>query len=147
MSGWSVKEMARDVLGLASVPFYGIVTVRAVIGGYPSFLIRLLVGAGGLMVIYLLGRHLRGRWGRGLSEANGYAARGIVICLCAMLYYQSAFFNVFALVLLAGLYASARYLGASGGSLAGGSGVGVMALALALALTSAVMAVLGIEGP
>ena len=141
-----MKELARDLLGLASVPFYGIVTARAVIGGYPSFLIRLLLGAAVLLMIYVLSRARRGRWGRQWSEANGYIARGIVLCVCAVLYYESVFFGIFAFALIVGLYASAGYLGASGRSLAGGTGVGAMAVGLAVALTPIVMTVLRIEG-
>ena len=94
------KEIARDVLALGSWAFYFLVVGRALIKPYRPFVDQIVIAA---VVLILLGFVLR--------DSDGYIARGLVLVIFTILFYEDNVFSVFAVIVFALMIVSSRYNG------------------------------------
>ncbi len=94
-----MKELARDIIALGSIPFYFIVFIRAVIGKFEPFIIQIIIAA---IMIFILAKII--------ANSNMHVARSIVLFAFVSLYYKNTTFTFFAFLLLAALLFSAKYL-------------------------------------
>lgn len=93
------KEIARDLLGMASIPFYIIFIARAVIGEYMIFVHQLLIAAAVIALLGLL-----------IKKADMYMARGLIMVVFSSLFYKDMRFTFFAAVMYFMLLFAVRYL-------------------------------------
>ena len=94
------KEMARDVLALGSWVFYVLVIGRALIKPYRPFVDQLVIAAFVLVVI-----------GFFISKVDWYVARGLVLAVFTILFYEDAVYSGFAVVASVLLIVSSKYVG------------------------------------
>lgn len=94
-----MKEIARDMVALGSLPFYAIVFIRAVIGESQSFLQHLLIA---LLIIMILQK---------LFDSNLHVARALVLVVFTGAFYKKMLFFIFAIVLYIFIMKSSLYLG------------------------------------
>ena len=94
------KEIARDVLALGSWVFYFLVFGRALIKPYRPFVDQIVIAA---IVLVLLGFVLK--------ESDGYVARGLVLVVFTILFYEDNVFSVFAIIVFALMIVSSWYIG------------------------------------
>ena len=80
-----LKEIARDLLALGSIPFYFLVVIRAVIGKYDIFVYQMLIAA---IMIFILHFVIKG--------SNFHVARSFAALVFTSLFYKEALFTVFA---------------------------------------------------
>ena len=93
-----LKEIARDLLALGSIPFYFLVVIRAVIGKYDVFVYQMIIAAVVMLILYFL-----------IKNSNLHVARAFVALIFTSLFYKESLFTVFAslvwvLLLLAAYY-------------------------------------------
>lgn len=93
------KGLARDVLALGSIPFFFIVTVRSIIGEFPSFLFQMLVSGALIFLVWLFFR-----------KADYHVTRGLAIMSFTSIYYANWKFTPFAFLLWCGAVYGAFYL-------------------------------------
>jgi len=93
------KQLALDLRALGSLPFYGIVYVRSLIGDYPEFQAQLIIG-----IIIFYGLNLI------FENSDGYAGRAILLFIFISLFYNSTMFTIFILIILILLCFSQHYL-------------------------------------
>ena len=94
-----LKEIARDLLALGSIPFYFLVVIRAVIGKYNIFVYQMLIAAVIIFALYFL-----------IKGSNLRVARSFVVLVFTSLFYKEAIFTIFASLIWILLLASAYYL-------------------------------------
>lgn len=99
MQKW-LKEIARDVIALASLPFYLIAIVRVAIAEHKIYTWQLVIA---LIVVYFLYFILR--------KTNLYAAMAIPLFIFTNLFYDNARYLVFSGILFLLLLVSLWYLG------------------------------------
>ena len=85
-----LKEIARDLLALGSIPFYFLVVIRAVIGDNSIFMYQMLIAALVIFIFYFI-----------IKKSDLYAARSLVILFFISLFYKETFFTVFATLIWA----------------------------------------------
>ena len=83
------KEVARDLRAFGSVPFYFIITVRAVIGQYALFLWQLSIAAIGIVMAY-----------RFSDKIDLRLSAGVILFSFTSLFYKDTFYTVFAFIVL-----------------------------------------------
>ncbi len=98
------KEVARDFLALGSLPFYAIVTARAVIGIHAVFVYQVVFG---LIIFHLLDWGLRKSRG---FNSDQHVGRAFLLTFFSSLYYDRLFFAIFAFLLFEGIIISSHYL-------------------------------------
>jgi len=98
MKKW-LKEIARDLLALGSIPFYFLVVVRSIIGNYYVFVYQMLVAAIAVFVLYFV-----------IKDSNLHAARSLVIVIFTSLFYKEAIFTFFAALVWVLLLLAAYYI-------------------------------------
>ena len=111
------KEMARDVLALGSWVFYVLVIGRALIKPYRPFVDQLVIAAFVLVVI-----------GFFISKVDWYVARGLVLAVFTILFYEDAVYSGFAVVASVLLIVSSKYVGTDWKRILLGLGIGVIAV-------------------
>ena len=84
MNRW-LKEFARDLVALGSIPFYLLVVARSIIGNYYSFVYQMIIAAIAVFVLYFL-----------IKDSSLHIARSLVIVVFTSLFYKEAIFTAFA---------------------------------------------------
>jgi len=114
------KEVARDLIALGGMPFYLLVVVRAMVGGFTPVFLQLLIA---FLVLCLLGILF--------SQVNQHIARALVIATFTSLLYGDVRFTGLVIVMIGiMLYALKRmkikdselFLGILAGVVAAGMG-------------------------
>lgn len=96
-----LKETARDIIALASLPFYLIVIVRVAIAEHKIYTWQLLIA---IIAIYLFYFLLR-------KAPNIYAALSIPLLIFTNLFYNNTRYLIFSGILFILLLISLSYLG------------------------------------
>ena len=94
-----LKEIARDLLALGSIPFYFLVAIRAVIGKYNVFVYQMIIAAIVIFVLYFI-----------IKDSNMHVARALVTLVFTSLFYKESLFTVFASLILILSLISAYYI-------------------------------------
>lgn len=92
------KEFARDTLALGGLAFYFIVIGRALIGSYMEFVWQIVVAAIFILVSSLI-----------FKKADYHIARGLILVIFTIIFYNETRFAVFALILLGVMLACSLY--------------------------------------
>ena len=109
------KEVARDCIALGSVPFYLIVVVRTIVGGFKEITSQLVIG---ILVLVALSFLIKG--------GDMYAARGFALWMFTSLVYRHNLYTVFAFLLWIFLIYSSYYLKIKKNSIIKGVSLGVV---------------------
>ena len=93
-----LKEIARDLLALGSIPFYFLVVIRSVIGNYLIFVYQMVIAAIAVFVLKFI-----------VKNSDLHIAMAFVIMAFTGIFYKERIFTVFAalvwiLMLLASYY-------------------------------------------
>ena len=94
-----LKEIARDLLALGSIPFYFLVIIRAVIGKYNVFVYQMLIAAVVIFILCFI-----------IKNSSMHTARAFVIVVFTSLFYKETLFTFFAGLIWVLLLVSAYYL-------------------------------------
>ena len=104
MKTYWLKEIARDLLALGSIPFYFLVVIRAVNGKYNIFVYQMLIAAVIIFILYFI-----------IKNSNMHIARALVALVFTSLFYKEMLYTVFAtliwLLLLVSAYHIKRNIG------------------------------------
>jgi len=114
-----LKELARDIIALGSLPFYLLVIARTVIGVYELFLLQLVTA---LVVLTAVSFFVK---------ANMHIARGFVVFAFTSIFYKHMPFTLFAFAAWILALASVFYLKKPTKSIIIGVILGVAATAVA----------------
>ncbi len=93
-----LKEIARDIVALGSLPFFTLVVVRVLILPNQHFLSQFIF-AGIIFFLFMP-----------LFKQNLYSGLGLILLVLVSLYYNNLKFTVFASMLYTGLIISLIYL-------------------------------------
>lgn len=99
MSKSWLKEIARDLLALGSIPFYFLVVVRAIIGKYNVFVYQMLIAAFVILILYFV-----------IKNSNMHIARALGTLVFTSLFYDEMLFTIFASLIWVLLLISAYYI-------------------------------------
>ena len=110
-----LKEIARDLLALGSIPFYFLVVIRAIIGRDYAFLYEMIIAAAIIFILNFI-----------IIDANMYIARSFVVLVFTSLFYKETVFTVFAAVIWILLLISAFYSKRKFGSIIRGVLIGAI---------------------
>ena len=110
-----LKEIARDLLALGSIPFYFLVVIRAIIGNYNVFVYQMLIAAVVIFVLYFM-----------IKNSSIHVARALVAVVFTSLFYNEMLYTVFAGLIWVLLLVSAYYLKRSFGFVLRGIIVGII---------------------
>ncbi len=94
-----LKEIARDLLALGSIPFYFLVVIRAIIGNYNIFVYQLVIAAIIIFILYFI-----------IKNSNLHVARSLVAVVFTILFYKDIIYTVFASLIWVLLLISAYYI-------------------------------------
>ena len=94
-----LREIARDLIALGSIPFYFLVMVRAIIGKYNAFVYHMIIAAISVFFLYFI-----------VKNANLHVARSLVIVISTSLFYKESIFTAFAVLIWFLLLISAYYI-------------------------------------
>ena len=94
-----IKEIARDLLALASIPFYLLVVIRAIIGKYNIFVYQMLIAALAIFILCFL-----------VKDSNLHIARSLVTVIFTSLFYNEMLYTVFASLIWILLVVAAYYI-------------------------------------
>ena len=114
MNKW-LKEIARDLLALGSIPFYFLVVIRAIIGKYDVFVYQMLIAAIAIFILYFL-----------IKNSNLHVARSFVAVMFTILFYKEMIYTVFASLIWVLLLVSAYYLKRNVGNVLRGVIIGII---------------------
>ena len=84
MTKW-LKEIARDLLAIGSMPFYFLFIIRALIGEYEIFVHHLVLSAISIFILYFI-----------IKDANLHISRSFVALVFSSLFYREMLFTFFA---------------------------------------------------
>src|SRR3989344_2262411 len=84
MNRW-LKEFARDLVALGSIPFYLLVVARSIIGSHYSFVYQMAIAAIAVFILYFL-----------IKDSSMHIARSLVIVVFTSMFYKEAIFTAFA---------------------------------------------------
>ena len=110
-----LKEIARDLLALGSIPFYFLVVIRAVIGKYNVFVYQMVIAAIVIFILYFI-----------IKNSNLHIGRALVILVFTSLFYKEVLFTTFAALIWILLLVSAYYLKRSFGFVLRGILIGIL---------------------
>ena len=110
-----LKEIARDLLALGSIPFYFLVVIRAVIGKYNIFVYQMVIAAIVIFILYFI-----------IKNSNLHIGRALVILVFTSLFYKEVLFTTFAALIWILLLVSAYYLKRSFGFVLRGILIGIL---------------------
>ena len=94
-----LKEIARDLLALGSIPFYFLVLIRAIIGKYNLFVYQMIIAAIAIFILYFI-----------IKNSSLHVARSFAALIFVSLFYKEMIFTVFASLVWVLLLVSAYYL-------------------------------------
>jgi len=97
-SSW-LKETARDLIALGSIPFYFLVVIRAIIGKYNAFIYQMVISAIAIFILYFI-----------IKNSNLHVARSLVAVVFTSMFYKEAIFTIFASFVWVLLLISAYYI-------------------------------------
>ena len=110
-----LKEIARDLLALGSIPFYFLVIIRAIIGKYNIFVYQMLIAAVAIFVLYFI-----------IKNSSTHIARSLVAVVFTSLFYKEMLYTFFATLIWVLLLISAYHLKRSFGSVFRGVIIGLV---------------------
>ena len=110
-----LKEFARDLMALGSIPFYLLVVIRSVIGNYYVFVYQMLIAAIAVLILYFL---IRG--------SSLHVARSLVVVVFTSLFYKETIFTVFTSITWVLLLFAAYYVKGKIGYVTRGVVVGIL---------------------
>ena len=110
-----LKEIARDLLALGSIPFYFLVVIRAIIGKYNVFVYQMVIAAIAIFILYFL-----------IKNSNLHIGRALVILVFTSLFYKEMLFTTFASLIWILLLIAAFYVKRNIGYLFRGIIIGVI---------------------
>lgn len=110
-----LKEIARVLLALGSIPFYFLVVIRAIIGKYDIFVYQMLIAGISIFILYFI-----------IKDSNMHIARSFVVVIFTSLFYKEMLYTVFAFLVWVLLVASGYYIKRNIGSLFRGIIIGIM---------------------
>lgn len=94
-----LKEIARDLLALGSIPFYFLVVIRAVIGKYNIFVYQMLIAALAIFILFFI-----------IKDSDLHVARSLVAFIFTSLFYKDITYLIFASFIWVLLLVSANYI-------------------------------------
>lgn len=94
-----LKEIARDLLALGSIPFYFLVTIRAVVGKYNIFVYEMAIAAIAMFILYFM-----------IKNSSFHVARAFVAVIFTSFFYKETLYTVFASIIFVLLLISAYYI-------------------------------------
>jgi len=110
-----LKEIARDLIALGSIPFYFLVVIRAVIGKYNVFVYQMVIAAIVIFILYFI-----------IKNSNLHIGRALVILVFTSLFYKEMLFTTFTALIWILLLVSAYYLKRSFGFVFRGILIGIL---------------------
>src|SRR3989338_593690 len=110
-----LKEIARDLVALGSIPFYLLVVVRSVIGDYYAFVYQMVIAAIAIFVLYFL-----------IKDLSLHVARSLVITFFTSLFYKEIIFMTYAAFVWVLLLFAAYYVKRKIGHVLRGVAIGVL---------------------
>lgn len=110
-----LRETARDLLALGSIPFYFLVVVRAIIGKYDIFVYQMLIAALVIFIFYFI-----------VKKPDLHVAMSFAAVVFTSLFYKEMIFTIFAFLVWALLVVSAFYIKGGMGSVIRGIIIGIM---------------------
>jgi len=93
-----VRETARDLIALGSVPFFILVLVRVWLLNKPEFFMQFIISGGLFLILFII------------LKPNIYAGLGAIALIFTSLYYQDIKYTSFAIPVYILLVASLFYL-------------------------------------
>ena len=93
------KETARDFLALGSWIFFILVIGRALIKPYRPFVDQVVIAGLILLIVGFL-----------IKNYDGYLAKGLVLVVFTILFYEDNVFTVFAILAMVGLVISSYFI-------------------------------------
>ena len=93
-----LKEGARDIIALGSIPFFIIVLIRVSMLDKPFYFFQFLIGSMLFLILFAI------------FKQNVYAGLGLIVVSFTSLYYDQMRFMVFAIILYGLAIASLFYL-------------------------------------
>ena len=115
MSKSWLKEFARDLLALGSIPFYLLVVARSIIGNYYAFVYQMAIAAMAIFILYFL-----------IKDSSMHAARSLVIVVFTSFFYKEAVFTAFAALVWVLLVIAAYYVKRKAGYVVRGIIIGIL---------------------
>lgn len=110
-----LREFARDLLALGSIPFYFLVMIRAVIGNYYVFVYQMLIAAIVIFILFFI-----------IKNSNLHVARSLVAVLFTALFYKEIIYTIFAFFIWILLLFAAYYVKRNASSIFRGVVIGVL---------------------
>jgi len=110
-----LKEMARDLLALGSIPFYFLVIIRAIIGKYNVFVYQMLIAAVVIFVLYFM-----------IKNSSMHIARALVAVVFTIMFYNEMLYTVFAGLIWVLMVISSYYIKRSFGFVSRGIIIGII---------------------
>ena len=110
-----LKETARDLLALGSIPFYFLVVVRAVIGNYNLFIYQMVIASLVSFVLYLL-----------IKDSNLHVARALIAVIFTSGFYKEIIYTTFAVLVWVLLLFAAYYIKRKIGNVVRGVFIGIL---------------------
>ena len=110
-----LREFARDLLALGSIPFYFLVVIRVLILKDKIFIYQLAIAATSIFVLYFI-----------IKDASLHIARSFVILVFINLVYKETIFGIFSVLTWVFVLISARYLKKSTSSVFNGIVIGIV---------------------
>ena len=118
------QEIARDLRALGGIPFYFIVAVRAVVGQYLIFIWQLVIAAAILLGIHFITKKMK-------QPTDMHIACAFVLCTFTSVFYQEAYYTIFAFALLGMILIASFYLKLKKSTILHGVIAGIMSSAVA----------------
>ena len=110
-----IKEFARDLLALGSIPFYFLVILRSIIGKNANFLYQMVIAAIAIFLFSLL-----------IKNSNLYIGRSVPILVFTSIFYKEFLFTIFALGIWVLLLVSSYFIKKKFGDALRGIIIGVL---------------------
>ena len=110
-----LKEIARDLLALGSIPFYFLVVIRAIIGKYDIFVYQMLIAGTSIFILYFI-----------IKDSNMHIVRSFAVVIFTSLFYKEMLYTFFAFLVWVLLVVSGYYIKRNMGSLFRGIIIGIM---------------------
>ena len=114
MNRW-LKEFARDLLALGSIPFYLLVVARSIIGSYYAFVYQMVIAAISIFIIYFL-----------IKDSSLHMARSLVVVVFTSMFYKEVIFTAFAALVWVLLVFAAYYVKRKAGYVIRGIVIGIL---------------------
>ena len=114
MHKW-LKESARDLVALGSIPFYLLVVARSIIGSYYAFVYQMIIAAISIFILYFL-----------IKNSSMHVARSLVVVVFTSMFYKEAVFTAFAALVWILLLFAAYYVKRKIGHVIRGIIIGVL---------------------